>query len=256
MYFSGKITVRATIIAIFALFCNSCLSSSQLVKNNNNTSGSTSGSTSATEKSAPKLVYGDIIIKERSDYIIIPVLAANDPNSYRDSYRDSYFRASSYGKDKNYFHNLIFYNQKNGKLHLLLNKPAIISDFDFIEIKQKDKPIKVLMLIRIIENDTNGDKVLDNQDAVIGYLADLSGKNLQQITPNNTQLISWTVDKRNNTLFLRIVKDSDQDKKFTDRDHNNFLKVNLNQPDIGTEIISEKIEKDINSLILKPNLQN
>lgn len=73
----------------------------------------------------------------------------------------------------------------------------------------------------------------------------MSGKNLQQITPNNTQIINWVVVPSQNAVFLKIIKDSDNDKKFTEKDKTNFVRVNLDKPEMGTEIISNQIEEEI-----------
>jgi hypothetical protein len=98
---------------------------------------------------------------------------------------------------------------------------------------------------------TNGDQKLDTQDAKIGYLSDLSGNNLQQITPNNSQILNWTLVQSAGAIFIKILKDSDNDQKFTEKDETNFIRVNLDKPVIGSEIISDEIEQKIKSLLVK-----
>ncbi len=198
------------------------------------------------QKSQPNIVYGDLILKEQSDYLMIPV-SIKDNNQNRGSYLDS----SAYSDKEIQLYNIIFSHKINGNTNLLLNKKAIITSFDFLEKKEEGKPSTRFWLYRIIENDTNKDNKLNSQDAIIGYISDSSGRNLQQITPNNTQLISWTIVQSVGAIFLKITEDSDNDKKFTERDNINFIKVNLNKPAIGTEIISDKIEQQIKSYILK-----
>ncbi len=132
-------------------------------------------------------------------------------------------------------YNLIFYRKQDGEAHLLLNKKAIITSFDLLEVKTANKPITRVWLYRIIDQDTNTDKKLNSADATIGYLSDLSGKNLQQITPNNTRIINWVVVPSQNAIFLKIIKDSDNDKKFTEEDNTNFVRVNLDKIGIGTQ---------------------
>ncbi|QMS88974.1 hypothetical protein HUN01_15700 [Nostoc edaphicum CCNP1411] len=202
----------------------------------------------ATEKSKPQpnLVYGDLIIKEQSDYLMIPVSLAeqNEDKGIDLKLSRSYER-------NNQLYNIIFYQKQDGEAHLLLNKKAIITSFDLLEVKAANKPITRVWLYRIVDQDTNTDKKLSSEDATIGYLSDLSGKNLLQVTPNNTRIISWVIVPSQNAIFLKIIKDSDNNKKFTAEDKTNFVRVNLDKPSMGTEIISEQIEQEIKSYVFK-----
>lgn len=197
-------------------------------------------------KSQPNLVYGDLIIKEQSDYLMIPVTLAeqNEEKGIDLKLSRSYER-------NNQLYNIIFYHKQDGEAHLLLNKKAIITSFDLLEVKAANKPTTRFWLYRIVDQDTNTDKKLSSEDATIGYLSDLSGKNLQQVTPNNTRIISWVVVPSQNAIFLKIIKDSDNNKKFTAEDKTNFVRVNLDKPSMGTEIISEQIEQEIKSYVFK-----
>ncbi|MBW4606637.1 MAG: hypothetical protein KME22_05270 [Hassallia sp. WJT32-NPBG1] len=201
----------------------------------------------AEEKSQPNIVYGDLIFKEQSDDLMIPVNIKN----YYPINRKISLDSSAYSEKEIELYNIIFSNKKNGESHLLINKKAIISSFDFLEKKEAGKPSTRFWLYRIIENDTNKDNKLNSQDAIIGYISDSSGRNLQQVTPNNTQLISWTIVQSVGAIFLKIIEDSDNDKKFTEQDKINFIKVNLNKLAIGAEIISDQIDQEIKSYIFK-----
>jgi hypothetical protein len=197
-------------------------------------------------KSETNLVYGDLIIKQQSDYLMIPVTV---PEQNEDKGIDLNF-SRSYERN-NQLYNIIFYRKQDGEAHTLLNKKSIINSFDLLEIKGVNKPTTRLWLYKMIDQDTNTDKKFNNEDAIIGYLSDLSGKNLQQITPNNTKIISWVVVPGQNAIFLKILKDSDNDQKFTGKDKTNFVRVNLDKPGIGTEIISDQIEQEIKSYVFK-----
>jgi hypothetical protein len=202
----------------------------------------------ATEEQKPQqnIGYGDLVIKEQSDYLMIPVTV-----SERSQDKDiNYSLSRSYGKE-NKLYNFIFYNKQDGATHLLLNKKAIINSFDFLETKLAGKIPTRFWLYKILEQDTNADKKLNFEDAILGYISDLSGKNLVKITPNNTQILNWVIIPSQNALFLKIIKDSDNDKKFTERDKTNFMRVNLDKPGMGTEIISDSIEQEIKTYISK-----
>ncbi|HBE18220.1 MAG TPA: hypothetical protein DEG17_02355 [Cyanobacteria bacterium UBA11149] len=200
----------------------------------------------ATEETSNKtIIYGELKIEEKSDYIMIPVtLSENSDN------KDSLFRnPSSYEYDrKEFFDNLIFYRKQDGTSHLLLNKPAKITSFETLEKKEAGKPSTYFFLYKIIEADTNADKKIGYEDATIGYLSDLSGKNLQQITPNNAQMLNWVIVQSIKSMFVKIIKDSNRDQKFTEIDETTYIKVNLDSPSIGTEIISDDMKKQIKSI--------
>ncbi|MEH1965102.1 hypothetical protein [Nostoc sp.] len=198
-------------------------------------------------KPQPNLVYGDLIIKDQSDYLMIPITLTEQNEDKGIDLKIS----RSYERNNQLLYNLIFYRKQDGEAHLLLNKKAIINSFDLLEVKAVNKPNTRVWLYKIIDQDTNTDKKLSSEDAIIGYLSDLSGNNLQQITPNNTRIISWVIVPSQNAIFLKIIKDSDNDKKFTAEDKTNFVRVNLDKPGMGTEIISDQIEQQIKSYIFK-----
>lgn len=195
------------------------------------------------EKTEPNANYGELIIKKQSDYLMIPVYVTD--SSQEQEGKLNLLR--SYEKDSIPLHNIIFYHKQDGVNHLLLNKKAIINSFDLLETKISNKSPTRFWLYRIHDQDTNQDKKLNSEDALIGYLSDLSGKNLQQITPNNSQIINWVLVASQNAIFIKIVKDSNNDKKFTEKDKTNFIRVNLDQPGMGTEIINDQIEQQIKS---------
>ncbi|MGF1933831.1 MAG: hypothetical protein RM347_005450 [Nostoc sp. ChiQUE02] len=198
-------------------------------------------------KPQPNLVYGDLIIKDQSDYLMIPVTLTEQNEDKGIDLKIS----RSYERNNQLLYNLIFYRKQDGEAHLLLNKKAIINSFDLLEVKAVNKPNTRVWLYKIIDQDTNTDNKLSSEDAIIGYLSDLSGNNLQQITPNNTRIISWVIVPSQNAIFLKIIKDSDNDKKFTAEDKTNFVRVNLDKPGMGTEIISDQIEQQIKSYVFK-----
>ncbi|MEH1798546.1 MAG: hypothetical protein V7L13_05140 [Nostoc sp.] len=234
--FLNKITT-AMIVAALSFSCKSSVSRN-------------AEQAKATEKPKPQpnLIYGDLIIKEQSDYLMIPVSLAEQ---HEDKGVDLNLSRSYENEINNQLYNIIFYQKQGSEAHLLLNKKAIITSFDLLEVKAADKPTTRVWLYKIIDQDTNTDKKFNSEDATIGYVSDLSGKNLQQITPNNTRIISWVVVPGQNTIFLKILKDSDNDKKFTKEDRTNFVRVNLDKIGMGTEIISDQIEQEIKSYVFK-----
>ncbi|MCP2728675.1 hypothetical protein, partial [Limnofasciculus baicalensis] len=209
----------------------------------------TSSAQTTQETSSKTITYGDLIINEKSDYIMIPVtLSENSDRNKGGLLRGASLSDFSEYDRKGLFDNILFYRKQDGESHLLLNKPAKISSFDTLEKKEPGKPPTQLLIYKIIETDTNADKKISYEDATIGYLSDLSGKNIKQITPNNTQILNWSIIQSIKSIFVKIIKDSNNDKKFTETDESTYIKVSLENPTIGTEIISDEIEKQIKSI--------
>lgn len=233
-----------TAILLFTLLVACQTRTHQGTKQANSTQTSPAQTTQETPEKT--IIYGELKIEEKSDYIMIPVTLSENSNSNK----DSLFRnPSSYEYDrKELFDNLIFYRKQDGGSHLLLNKPAKIASFETLEKKESGNPSTYFLLYKIIEADTNADKKFSYGDATIGYLSDLSGKNLQQITPNNTQMLNWVIVQSTKSMFVKITKDSNNDKKFTEIDETTYIKVSLDNPTIGTEIIGDEIKQQIKSI--------
>lgn len=233
-----KITI-AIILAIVACACHA----------NKNTGKLESAQTANQTKKPININYGELIMRRSPDRIMIPVYLPEQDQKENSSFD---ILRSGYKKNKTtLYNNIVFYHKKTGDAHLLLKKKAMIQSFDLLEIKSVDKKSQKFWLYKIIEQDTNADKKLNHQDATIGYISDLSGKNLQQITPNNSKMLSWVILAGENSILIRIIKDSNQDKKFTKLDNTNFVRVNLKEPTIGKEIISQELEKEIKSYVIK-----
>ncbi len=197
------------------------------------------------------IVYNDLIIKEQSNYILIPVGISPDKNEQREGL---FSRKSDTSKN---LYNIIFYDKTNAKTSLLLKKQAIIKSFNFLEIdalsktEEPEKKTKNFWIYRIINSDTNRDGKLNDLDANIGYISDLSGKNLRPITPSNSQLLDWSVLPAQGEILIKILNDSDKDLKFTEKDKISFIKLNLNKPKIGNKLINNELEQKIKSYAIE-----
>lgn len=213
-------------IAIVSIACFSCTANT---KNKSNQLSE--------QNVIPKVEYGDVIqkevkdsIPEKSDYIMIPVKLTqySDDNSSSESVR---------------YTNIIFHNKFSGKSHLLLDKKSLITEFGFVELSEENNKDVSFLILSIVDKDTNEDGYLNWNDAEIGYLYNnISGKKLQQIIPQNSNVSKWHFNHKSKTVFLEIIKDINKNNKFTTQKEASFLKVSVDKPGIGTEIISNDIE--------------
>ncbi|BAZ07575.1 hypothetical protein NIES3974_42390 [Calothrix sp. NIES-3974] len=202
-------------------------------------------------QSVSNLVYQDIIEKPQLEVLIFPVGISPDINS-----QNSIPLLSSRQTEKNNnIYNLIFYHKTTDKSHLLLNKKAIINSFELIEIKtsnqEQPSPTKKYWLYRIIDKDTNNDGKLTPEDAVIGYISTGDGKNLVQVTPDNTQMKSWKLIPDMNAVLIFVTYDSNSDKQFNSSDRTAYIRVNLEKPELGQDMFNRELEQKMRGILEK-----
>lgn len=242
---------------ISTLLLGSVIIACDLTANNTNLAEVGNENTNQT-KANINLIYKKIIDKAKLNFLIIPVAISPDPNS-----QDGLPLLSSKRSSKaNNIYNLVFYNKTNNKSHILLDKKAIIKSFDLLETQplprentpapQEDSAAtNKYWLYRIIEKDTNRDGKLSVEDAVIGYISSGDGKNLVQVTPDNTQIQSWKVISQMNAILILVKFDTDNDKIFGNRDRISYIRVNLDKLEKGQEMIDREIEQKIKSILEK-----
>lgn len=219
------------------------------------------------KKNQQILVYGDYMNLDSTDYLLFPLGMKSIENSENKGLRskssDEYVSDGYSGGYRNYKYNfyslnfyncnnIIFYNKKTEETHLLLQKPAIISQFYFPYYSDDYKGEKFwFLLMAIREYDTNADGFINEQDAEIVYVSNLSGTKIKPVTPDNTQLIDWFIDESSNTILLKVRNDSNKDKKFDYYDEIEILKTDISIPAVGKPIIGKEIKSSIKKILEK-----
>ncbi len=208
--------------------------------------------------------YGLPLPIEGTDNFIVPVTLEKkkqgeerdtfnrEMSSMKSSSYDSY--GSSYSSYWGPFYNLVFINKKTGESRSLLAEKGYIGGVYFPEKKydRKDTEIKpTFILLKIAKSDTNQDGVINEKDASAGFIASIDGSKLTQVTPENTQMKWWTYDSDSQRLFLEIVLDVNNDKKFNWDDPQTVISVNVLDPKIGQEVVTADIKKNMDTLLLQ-----
>jgi hypothetical protein len=217
------------------------------------------------QKNQQLLVYGEYMDLDSTDYLLIPLgmktaedvedkglrsKSADEYSSYTGSYRS--YKYNFYSLDFGNCNNIIFYNKRTDETHLLLQKPAIVSQFYFPYYNKEytgDKYYFILLGIR--EDDSNADGYINSEDAERVYLADLSGKNMVQITPDNTQLVDWFIDPATNNILMKVRLDTNKDQKFNYYDEIEIMKTSISAPAQGKVIIGDEIKSKIRKILEK-----
>ncbi|MEL6496252.1 MAG: hypothetical protein AAFQ41_14185 [Cyanobacteria bacterium J06623_7] len=176
-----------------------------------------------------QLEYDDVVTIKDSEYVVIPVgyrVRADKRIIYSDA--DQVYRASKSDIWQGTLAavNLVFHGHQSDRTHLLLDRNAFVAEFDYLANSQPinskidrtttvsscqppkgtplDHRFTRLMLYQIVKQDTDQDGVLDFGDANQGYISDLSGQNLQVITPDLTKLKGWHCDYQREKLLLFV----------------------------------------------------
>lgn len=88
--------------------------------------------------------------------------------------------------------------------------------------------------------DTSGDGMLDEQDDIGAWLSDLDGTKLMRITPPGSRVESRTYDDARHRLFLKIVQDTDGNKKLDDQDTSALIEVDVSHRRIVGTILDAR----------------
>jgi hypothetical protein len=148
-----------------------------------------------------------------------------------------------------HWNNLVFCNKGTGACHLLLDRKAVICSAYLPDPAAKDKSdAPKSLLFGIAERDTNGDGYINSDDAVLLYAAGLDGKGLTRLTPENTQLAGIVADG-NDTIYVRVLRDSNADHRFTNENEAVILRVDLRHPAEGQRVLDEELAKRAKAII-------
>lgn len=216
-------------------------------------------------KKQQMLVYGDYMSLDSTDFLLIPLgmkteedkenrlLKNRSIDDYSsDGYNSGYksFKYNFYSLDFGNCNNIIFYNKKTEDSYLLLQKPAVISEFYFPYYNKEYTGKKYwFLLLGIHDEDTNADGYLNDEDAEKVFISDLSGKTMTQITPDSSQLIDWYIDAATNNILMKVRMDTNNDKHFTTTDDVEILKSPINKPEQGKPIIGIEIKDSIKKIL-------
>ena len=195
------------------------------------------------------LDVGESVSIQNSNYIFYPISARLGNNS---KLRSDF----SYSKDgyAGYAWNLLFYHPQTQQNHLLLEaETGIIRDYPsepstYSENKSSPKP---WLFYLIANKDYNENGFIDYKDPSYLFSSDLSGKNLQQISPPGLYVHAWKFIKNDTTLIeVSGQIDSNEDLTFDHRDHKEIWHIRLAPKLTQTKIISMELQDSLKQMFL------
>lgn len=197
-------------------------------------------SESQPERELTDLIYGDFIFQEQENTVIIPLQIKGDRGW--DLAKDS---SISSRESNNLTVNFIFHNLDRDTSNLLLNRQAIVTQYQQLTPQAQAKNESKIRdysgvdasgdasrspqdytgkywLYHIIEVDTNNDATLSNQDAIRGYISDLEGNNLIPVTPENSQLRDWFFSAEYSQILMQVQTKSESELEFSEQSPSAF----------------------------------
>ncbi len=206
------------------------------------------------ELNAVQLRYYDTIMVHGTEMMIIPI-GANEKNNKRSS--RSKFNLSNdnfkFGGDgyweKDYrftFFNLIFYDLEKDSSYLFFENERALIHQVIPNINKEGEDASRFIFYRIQNRDYNLDGKISSKDGEYLFISDKKGKNLIQLTPNNTKLRSWTIIKKSNIILAEVLVDINDDKKFIEKDDEvRLLKIDLEKLKKGKPLLDDSLEKQL-----------
>lgn len=206
-----------------------------------------------------KLDFNQPVLIDSSVYVMYPLTLNNN-----DEESGGLGGSSSYSRPTTYW-NIVFYNTANGEYHLLDDKRKMViysydprnsdvgsssssSDFSaYLEngYNQVDK----LLYYSVTTLDFNKDGKINADDPNYLFISDKAGKNFKQVSPDNLNVTNWQTIKGTNKILIQATKDTNNDKKFNEKDETIPMVYDLN-----TNGISKDIFKDDFKIKLKKQL--
>lgn len=155
---------------------------------------------------------------------------------------------SSKGRSNNFqnphYWNLLFYNKKTSKNHVLSEQKMNIEKFQ-VNLTQYGNILRNSNLYLIKTIDLNNDSLLDHKDPTYLYISDGDGHHLKPISPLLENVTKYDLIQGTNQIIIHTTQDSNNDSIFSLEEEHNVYYLDLNK---------KHLEKDtiLNSVIKKP----
>jgi len=87
-----------------------------------------------------------------------------------------------------------------------------------------------VILLEVMDKDTNKDKLLNYEDVVSLYVANSNGTKFNKLSPEGHQLLDWEVSTAANRVYFRTIEDLNRNGEFDKKDafHHYFMSLKNN----------------------------
>lgn len=205
------------------------------------------------EKQTPKVIYEEVktiiepkkvdtssikiadlpILMEGTNYLIHPVGDVRVYDDYSKVYGSSKTNQVSYAISNynrfeltGYFENLKFQHVDSINVKPLTEDKIQIQTVTYLNtIAEKTR--KQILVYTLVDDDTNKDGKIDQNDIKSLYLSLIDGSDFVKISEPLQELIDWNIIETQNRLYLRCIEDINKNGAFDKKDKVHYHFVNL-----------------------------
>lgn len=136
------------------------------------------------------------------------------------------FKISSYNRYEisGNLNNLKFQHLESEELIGLTDRIIKINSITFLR-DIFDKTQRQYLIYKVLDQDTNRDGKLDDDDIETLYLSNIDGKKFTKLTPEYQELIDWNIIQELNRIYFRSIEDTNKNGEFDkdDRLHYHYV---------------------------------
>jgi hypothetical protein len=148
----------------------------------------------------------------------------------------------------NSYWNIIFYNSNDSSYHLLGEKKMLVNSYDVSSSKNGNAGVMISkgqIFYKVIIDDYNQDKKLNDEDPEYLFMSDKEGKNFKQLSPAGYHLNSWQFIHGTNKIVMILTADTDKNKIFDDNDEVSSFQIDIQSQQTATPIFSPEFKNKL-----------
>jgi len=173
------------------------------------------------------------ILMDGTKYLIHPVGDVRVYDDYSKVYGSSKTNQVSYAISNynrfeltGYFENLKFQHIDSTAIHPLTETKMQIQTVTYLNtIAEKFK--KQVLVYTLVDNDTNKDGKIDQNDIKSLYLSNIDGTQFTKVSDDYNELIDWNIIEAQKRLYLRSIEDINKNGAFDKKDKVHYHFVDL-----------------------------
>jgi hypothetical protein len=159
--------------------------------------------------------------------------------------------SSNYGGS---YWNIIFLNTHTNEYHILSDKKIFIKSYDLHYHNSDNENISIPnphIFYSVIAEDYNKDKTLDFNDPGYLFTSDKEGNNFKQVSPSHCDLQNWEFIKASNKVIMTVIKDSDKNNKFDEKDELATFEMDIDKDTEAKEVFATDFKNKLKILFDK-----
>ena len=181
------------------------------------------------------------VLMEGTKYLIHPIGDVRVYDDYKSVYGSSKTNQVSYAISNynrfeltGYFTNLKFQNIDSTEVRTLTTDRIQIQSVTFLNTFA-EKTKKQILVYSFVDNDTNKDGNVNQNDIKSLALSNIDGSNFTKLSEDLSEIMDWNIIEAQNRLYFRCIEDINKNGAFDKNDKVHYHFVNLLDKDWKVE---------------------